>query len=143
MLSASVSPAMPHHDVPLRVLIVDDSSHFRSAAKTLFETFPSIGDVATAPSGEAALAVLKSHSFDLMVLDLSMDGIGGLEVARRLRGVPGAPRIVMVSLYDEPEFRSAASSAGVEVFMNKPALAGELESLLARLFGAKPLAAAT
>src|SRR4051812_17858160 len=88
----------------LRVLIVDDSRHFRSAAQGLFEMIPRIGPIATASSGEAALALLEDESFDLMVLDLSMDGIGGLEVARRLRGCPGAPKIVMVSLYDEPEF---------------------------------------
>jgi CheY-like chemotaxis protein len=119
----------------LRVLIVDDSRFFRDAAKGLFQLIPRIGSVSTASSGKEALALLEDGAYDLMVLDLSMDGMGGLEVASRLRGAPNAPKIVMVSLYDEPEFRSAASSAGVAEFMNKPALAGDVEPLLDRLFG--------
>jgi CheY-like chemotaxis protein len=120
----------------LRVLIVDDSSHFRSGARALLETFSRVGTVATVASGEEALTLLKREHFDLMVLDLAMDGMGGLEVARRLRGNPAAPKILMVSLYDEPEFRRAADNAGVDLFMNKPALAGQLEPVLDRLFGA-------
>ena len=121
---------------PLRVLIVDDSAHFRRPAKALFELMPRIGSVMTAASGEAALELAANRTFDLVVLDLSMDGLNGLEVARRLRLLPSVPKIVMVSLYDEPEFRLAALAAGVAEFMSKPALAGELERLLERMFGA-------
>ena len=120
----------------LRVLIVDDSPHFRRPAKALFELMPRIGLVMTAASGEAALALAANRTFDLVVLDLSMEGLNGLEVARRLRLLECAPKIVMVSLYDEPEFRLAALAAGVAEFMSKLALAAELEGLLDRMFGA-------
>ena len=118
----------------LRVLIVDDSAHFRRAAKALFEIMPRVGAVMTTGSGEAALELIAGAAFDLVLLDCSMAGLNGLEVARRLRLQPGAPRIVMASLYDEPEYRSAALAAGAAEFVSKVALAGELESLLERLF---------
>ncbi len=120
---------------PLRVLIVDDSLHFRRAAKSLFEVMPRVGSVMTTGSGEAALALIAGAAFDLVLLDCSMDGLNGIEVARRVRGQPSAPRIVMASLYDEPEYRSAALDAGAAEFVSKVSLAGELESLLDRLFG--------
>ena len=120
---------------PLRVLIVDDSAHFRRAAKALFELMPRVGPVMTTGSGEAALALIAGAAFDLVLLDCSMDGLNGLEVAKRLRGQPRAPRIVMASLYDEPEYRSAALAAGAAEFVSKVALAGDLEALLERLFG--------
>ncbi len=119
---------------PLRVLIVDDSMHFRRAAKSLFEVMPRVGSVMTTGSGEAALALIAGAAFDLVLLDCSMDGLNGIEVARRVRGQPHAPRIVMASLYDEPEYRSAALAAGAAEFVSKVSLAGELESLLDRLF---------
>ena len=125
-------PSLAHE---LRVLIVDDSAHFRRAAQSLFELMPRVGAVITTDSGEAALALVAGAPFDLVLLDCSMDGLNGLEVARRLRGHPCAPRIVMASLYDEPEYRSAALSAGAAEFVSKVELAGALESLLERLFG--------
>jgi CheY-like chemotaxis protein len=122
-------------ETPLRVLVVDDSEHFRVAAKGLLEIIPRIAEVSTVASGEAALDLLAAERFDLVILDLSMNGVSGLEVARQLRGRADAPRIVMVSLYDEPEFRAAARTAGVDEFLNKPDLAGEIDALLLRLFG--------
>ena len=129
------NPAAGEHR-RLRLLVVDDSPHFRVAAKTLFESSAQVLHVDTVDSGEAALEIiLGGGEFDLLVLDLSMQGLSGLDVARRLRGLPQSPRIVMVSLYDEPEFRSAARHAGVEEFIDKVALAAGFEPLLERLFG--------
>ena len=119
----------------VRVLIVDDSAYFRSAAKGLFEMMPKVGFVATAASGDDGLALARTGEFDLVILDLSMEGLNGLEVARRLRSLPRVPKIVMVTLHDVADYRFAASDAGVSEFMHKPALAGEVEPLLERMFG--------
>jgi two-component system response regulator AlgR len=119
----------------VRVLIIDDSIYFRRAAKTLFEMMPRVGFVATAPSGDAGLALARSSAFDLVILDLSMEGLNGLEVARRLRILPDAPKIVMVTLHDVADYHLAATDAGVSEFMHKPALAGQVEPLLERMFG--------
>jgi DNA-binding NarL/FixJ family response regulator len=121
----------------LRVLIIDDSRHFLSAAKALVEMMPRVAFVATASSGEAGLALASSGTFDLVILDLSMDGMNGLEVARRMRLLACAPTIVLVSLHDVPEFRDAAHDVGVAEFIPKPALAGQMEHLLERMFGAR------
>jgi len=122
----------------LSVLIVDDSRHFLSGAKALFELTPRIGLVMTAASGEAALDLVSARSFDLVVLDLSMPGQNGLEIARRLNAARAAPKILMVSFYDDAEFRMAAHGAGAAEFVSKLSLAGDIEAMLERVFG--PLA---
>lgn len=119
----------------LRVLLVDDSHYVLRAARSLLETMPRIGWIATAGSGQSALDLSSRHVFDLVILDLAMDGLNGLEVARRLRRMPHAPRIIMMSLYDEPEFGVAAVAAGADVLIHKPSLGVQLEALLGSLFG--------
>ena len=130
-----MTPSLEPATARLRVLIVDDNRYVREAVKGLFELMPRVGYVSTAASGETGLALASSGAFDLVVLDLSMEGLNGLEVARRLRTLPQPPKIVMVTLYDDPDFRFAAASLGVSAFMAKPALAGQIEPLLERMFG--------
>jgi CheY-like chemotaxis protein len=103
-------------------------------ARSLLETMPSIGDVVSASSGRAALELTARGAFDFVLLDLAMDGLNGLEVARELSRRPASPRIIMMSLYDEPEFAAAAVAAGADVLIHKPSLGVQLEPLLDRLF---------
>jgi CheY-like chemotaxis protein len=118
----------------LRVLLVDNSAYVLRAARSLLETMPRIGDVVSASSGRAALELTVPGAFDFVLLDLAMDGLNGLEVARELKRRPGSPRIFMMSLHDEPEFGAAAVAAGADVLIHKPSLGVQLEPLLARLF---------
>lgn len=119
----------------LRVLLVDDSRYVLRAAQSLLETMPRIGEVVTAYSGMAALDLAKAQAFDLVILDLAMSGLNGLEVARKLRAMARSLRIVMVSFHDEPEFEAAATAAGADVLIHKPTLGVKLEGLLESLFG--------
>ena len=118
----------------LRVLVVDDSPYVLRAARSLLETMPLIGEVVSASSGRAALELTTPGAFDFVLLDLAMDGLNGLEVARELRRRPASPRIIMMSLYDEPEFGAAAVAAGADVLIHTPSLGVQLEPLLDRLF---------
>ncbi|OGA95251.1 MAG: hypothetical protein A3G27_06070 [Betaproteobacteria bacterium RIFCSPLOWO2_12_FULL_66_14] len=119
----------------LRVLVVDDSRYVLRAAQSLLETMPRIGEVVTAHSGLSAVDLAMKQAFDLVILDLAMTGVNGLEVARRLRSMARSPRIVMVSFYDEPEFEAAATAAGADVLIHKPSLGVKLEAIIDALFG--------
>lgn len=86
---------------PLRTLIVDDESLARSRLRTLLADChsPPAEVVAEAAHGEGALDQLANARFDLVLLDIHMPGLDGLELARNLRSRPGAPAVVFVTAY--------------------------------------------
>jgi len=85
----------------LRTLIVDDESLARSRLRSLLAdcSSPPAEVVAEAAHGEGALAQLANARFDLVLLDIHMPGLDGLELARQLRSRPGAPAVVFVTAY--------------------------------------------
>ena len=85
----------------LRTLIVDDESLARSRLRSLLADChsPPAEVVAEAAHGEGALAQLANARFDLVLLDIHMPGLDGLELARNLRRRPGAPAVVFVTAY--------------------------------------------
>lgn len=86
---------------PLRTLIVDDESLARSRLRSLLADChsPPAEVVAEAAHGEGALDQLANARFDLVLLDIHMPGLDGLELARNLRRRPGAPAVVFVTAY--------------------------------------------
>ena len=67
---------------------------------------------------------------DLVLMDVAMPGMNGLDATRELKSRPGAPRVVILTFYDTPEIRAAAKTAGADAFLVKWALEDELERLL-------------
>ncbi|NUB28835.1 response regulator [Azospirillum brasilense] len=114
--------------LPLRVLVVDDEPPIRRFLRT---TLSAQGyDIAEAEDGAGALEAVRRRSPDLLVLDLGLPGIGGLEVIRRLRadGV-AAPIIVLSSRADEAG-KVEALDLGADDYVTKPF---GMDELLARI----------
>jgi DNA-binding NarL/FixJ family response regulator len=75
----------------------------------------------------------KSLKPDIVVLDVSMPRLNGLEAARLIRKESPEPQIVMITQHDSPQIRSAAREAGAQAFVTKSAVASELVSALRNL----------
>ena len=73
---------------------------------------------------------------DLVLVDLSMPGMGGIEVASRLKAQPDPPRVAIVTMHDSPSHRAAAAAAGADGFVSKLAFNAEVFPLIRRLFPA-------
>src|SRR6478672_2110193 len=87
----------------VRVLIVDDQEPFRRAMSAVVEETDGFVVVGSATSGEESLAVAAELRPHLVLMDVNLPGIDGIEAARRLVGSPGAPVVVLLSTYDEDQ----------------------------------------
>jgi DNA-binding response OmpR family regulator len=111
-----------------RVLVVDDDPSIREALDRALR-LEGFG-VSTRPDGEGALAAVDETPPDVMVLDVMMPGLSGVEVVRRLRGSGHELPICVLSARDELADRVAGLRAGADDYLVKPF---ELEELVARL----------
>jgi DNA-binding NarL/FixJ family response regulator len=119
---------------PVRVLLVDDSSEFLRHAGAFLMSLPGVDLVGWAYLGREALDLVSVLNADLLLVDVALPGIGGVEVARRIKAQPEAPRVVLVTLYDEPAYREAAREAGADGYVTKKDLVTRLPGLIAELF---------
>jgi DNA-binding response OmpR family regulator len=125
-----------------RVLVVDDDLTVRDVVRRYLERAGH--QVALADNGEDALAWIARHEPDLVVLDLMLPGIDGLEVCRRLRATSAVP-VVMLTALGEEENRIAGLQLGADDYVTKPFSPRELAlrvSSVLRRSGAAPAAAA-
>ena len=109
---------------PLRVLIIEDKDHMRTLLRRLLNHI-GVRIMHEAPDGAAALEMLRTLECDLILSDLSMEPMNGLEVTRRVRQAAGGSTdpsvpIIMISGYTERAKVEAARDAGVNEFQAKP-----------------------
>jgi len=115
---------------PIRVLLVDDSQEFLKAVSRFLAVDPEIDLVGVALAGQDALVLVTGLRPDLVLMDLTMPQMNGLEATRQIKAMPGAPIVIILTGYDTPEYRSAAAAAGADGFVYKPELFKKLPPLM-------------
>ncbi|MDQ2104222.1 response regulator [Azospirillum isscasi] len=119
---------MRSESLPLRVLVVDDEPPIRRFLRT---TLSAQGyDIAEAEDGAKALEEVRRRPPDLLVLDLGLPGVGGLEVIRRLRGDGVATPIIVLSSRADEAGKVEALDLGADDYVTKPF---GMDELLARI----------
>jgi two-component system KDP operon response regulator KdpE len=103
---------------PLRILVVDDEPPIRRFLRTALAAQGY--RIEEAENGEAALGFLKRNPVDLVMLDLGLPGMDGLEVVRRLRAEGSAVPIVILSSRDDEAGKVAALDLGADDYVSKP-----------------------
>jgi DNA-binding NtrC family response regulator len=103
---------------PAAVLIVDDEANLR---KTLADILRDEGyDVATAATGEEAVELCSQQHFDIILMDVRMPGIDGVEAFRRIRRRQEGVRVILMSAYALEDLKRAALDEGAIAFLSKP-----------------------
>jgi two-component system response regulator AlgR len=99
----------------VRVLVVDDQEPFRVAMRIVVEETDGFVVVGSATTGEEALVASAELVPDLVLMDVNLPGIDGIEATRRLVSGPDGPVVVLLSTYDEDQFDLAGCGAAAYV----------------------------
>jgi len=105
-------------NINAKVLLVDDEEDFLTALSQRLELRGL--QVRTATSGEAAIAKIHEEEFDLIVLDLAMPGIDGIETLRKIKSIQANAEIVMLTGHGSIKTSMEAMKLGAEDFLEKP-----------------------
>ncbi len=103
----------------LTLLLVDDHAVVRSGFKVLLQTWDDVDVVAEANSGEEALPLYTQHRPDVVVMDIAMAGMGGIEASKRLLALDPKVRILALSAHEDSSYAKRALQAGALGYLSK------------------------
>ncbi len=110
----------------ITILIVDDHEVVRQGLKAYLETQPDFKVVAEASSGEEAVEAAMEYLPDVVLMDLVMSGVGGIEATRKVKGITPRTQIVVLTSYYQDEFIFPALKAGAISYVLKDVLMDDL-----------------
>jgi len=116
--------------IPVRVLLADDHALVRAGIRALLEGLEGVTVVAEAGNGGEVLELARKHRPDVVLLDISMPGLGGLEASALLKQELQEVRVVMLSMHANEEYVLQALRAGASGYMLKDSATAELELAL-------------
>jgi excisionase family DNA binding protein len=117
-----------------RVLVVDDQDAVRATLTELLATMQR--EILAAASGEEALAILKTTDVDLVLLDLSLPGVDGVETFRQIQALrPGVP-VIIVTGYPDSALMAQALEIGPFTAISKPIRFDQMHRIVERILGA-------
>lgn len=120
-----------------RVVVADDHLVVRQGIRLVLEDVEGVEVVAEASDGDEAVALSAEHEPDVLLLDITMPGKGGLEVTRELRAAGSEVGILILSMHDDPEYVLQAVRAGADGYVLKDVSPGELREAVSRISGGR------
>ena len=122
----------------LKVILADDHAIVREGLKLLLSTMEGVDVVGEAADAAAVLTQLAANDADLLVLDLGMPGIAGVQFIRDLRGAHAKLRILVLTANVEPRMVTAALEAGADGYLTKHGDAAEIGLAIAAMRDGRP-----
>lgn len=101
------------------ILLADDDQEFRALLKRLLEKDTRLRVTGEANDGAEAIELARTHTPDIILMDLAMPGINGLEATRRIKGEHPAMKIIIFTQYVENVYHRAAPDSGADNFLSK------------------------
>jgi DNA-binding NarL/FixJ family response regulator len=112
-----MSEFRPNGDVP--VLIVDDQAPFRTVARTVVALAPGFSVVGEAETGEQALDRVDELQPGLILMDINLPGISGIEATRRITAADASATVILLSTYTEDDLPADARTCGAAAYVHK------------------------
>jgi len=126
VLAATARNLLTMESEMICVVVVDDHALHRDGTRQILEAHPDLQVVGDAASGEVALALVNQLHPRVVLMDVRLPGMNGIEVTRRLTRDHPDVRVLMVSAYDEDEYVRGALEAGAAGYLRKTAPGREL-----------------
>ena len=122
-------------NAPIRLALADDQALVRGGLRALLGGFAEFEVVAEAEDGASLLAALEGCGVDVVLSDIRMPGVDGLEALRRLRGRGDPTPVLLLTTFDDSELLLQATAAGAQGFLLKDAAPGDLHAAIVHVAG--------
>jgi two-component system, NarL family, response regulator NreC len=122
----------------LRVLLADDHAIVRRGLRSILETEPGLNVVAEAADGIEALRLADEHDPDVVILDVGMPRLNGIDVAARLQKLKRPPQVIILSMHADESYIIRALAAGARAYLLKDATDEDLLPALRTVASGKP-----
>jgi len=119
----------------IRVLLADDHPLVREGLRQLLRATADIRVEGEAANGDEALALVKANDYDLVVLDLSMPGLSGIELIKRLHLEKPRLRLLVLSMHGEQQYAVRALKAGASGYLTKDSASAQLVGAIRKVAG--------
>lgn len=127
----------------IKVLLVDDHELVRTGIRRILEAAPDIEVVAEAGNGDDALKVARSSQPDVVLMDVNMPGLGGIETTRRLLRLAPTVRVIALTVHDEEPFPTRLHEAGAAGYLTKGCPAQEMLEAIRTVHRGQPYIASS
>lgn len=110
----------------VRVLLADDHTLVRAGIRRILESQPGITVLAEAADGAGAVELVQKHDADVLVLDLKMPGLDGIDVLRAVKAAHPAVKVVVVTMFAAREYVARAAKLGADAYLLKDSAVQDL-----------------
>jgi len=117
----------------IRVLLADDHPLVREGLKQLLSATADVRVEGEAANGDEALALIKANDFDIAVVDLSMPGLSGIELVKRLKLEKPRLRVLVLSMHGEQQYAARALRAGASGYLTKDSAVEQLVNAIRKV----------
>ena len=117
----------------IRILIADDHEIMRDGLQRILATAADLQVVAQAASGDEALALARTNDFDVAIVDMSMPGLSGIDLIKRLKIEKPGLRLLVLSMHGEQQYAARALKAGASGYLSKDTAADQLVTALRKI----------
>jgi DNA-binding NarL/FixJ family response regulator len=121
----------------ISILLVDDHTYIRKGIRYLMEATADMKVVATASNGIEGVAKARLYQPDVVIIDISMPFMDGIEAIRQIRGLCPHTRVLTLSIYDNPAYIEGALQAGAQGYVLKDVIGNELLEAIRALHNGK------
>ncbi|MBI1944000.1 MAG: response regulator transcription factor [Betaproteobacteria bacterium] len=117
----------------IRILLADDHEIVRDGLKRILAAAGDLQVAGEAASGDEALALVRTNDYDLAMLDMSMPGLSGIDLIKRLKAEKPALRLLVLSMHGEQQYAARALKAGASGYLTKDSAAAQLVGAIRKI----------